>query len=482
MLNSSPIEHLGTLLSNATSAIAETTGAPLALCAQSVLGMAALSAQAHFDVKLPWGYEVKPLSLFLLTVGASGERKSSVDGLVSRPAMDAQKAQRRNFSENMQGYENSSLLYKKQYETTGKKLTNTQSINIKELHEEIIKECGQPPKRPIDPMRLVSDPTVEGLYMMLERSQPSVALFSDEGGLLIGGHAMNADNVLKTFARLCKLWDGAAFDRVRSGDGAGILYGRRLSMHLMAQPEVMSELLNNALADGQGILARCLVAWPVSTIGHREVVRDANTEEIKEITAFNQAITLLFETPPQTNKDDEQELDPITLVLSEGAKDTSQHFGQYLEDSMKPEHLFHEIKDRTSKGSGMACRIAGVLAVMDSGLDTRTIEVQHMTNACHLVEWYLKEALRIRGVSIISQKDTDANKLLKWLKDNNHKMFRSAQVLRSGPSVLRNKDRLQVAIGVLVESGYLNSNPKGTEVDGVKAKTSWTVLHNEEAK
>ena len=82
------------------------------------------------------------------------------------------------------------------------------------------------PKPPIKPMRFVTDPTIEGLYKLLEIGLPSMGLFTDEGGLLIGGHALNSDNLLKTLSRYCKIWDGKPFDRVRGGDGIGILYGR----------------------------------------------------------------------------------------------------------------------------------------------------------------------------------------------------------------------------------------------------------------
>lgn len=77
----------------------------------------------------------------------------------------------------------------------------------------------------------MTDPTAEGLYKLLAMAQPGVALFSDEGGLLIGGHALNGDNFLKTITRWSKMWDRPPFDRVRAGDGVGILYGRRMALH-----------------------------------------------------------------------------------------------------------------------------------------------------------------------------------------------------------------------------------------------------------
>ena len=48
------------------------------MCGQSVLGAAALAAQAHVDVTLPTE-QVRPVSLYLLSVAASGDRKSACD-------------------------------------------------------------------------------------------------------------------------------------------------------------------------------------------------------------------------------------------------------------------------------------------------------------------------------------------------------------------------------------------------------------------
>src|SRR5262249_24338087 len=73
-----PVEALGGLLAQAAEAIHELTQAPRAICAQSVLGVASLCALPLADVGLPTG-EVKPCSLFLMTVAESAERKSACD-------------------------------------------------------------------------------------------------------------------------------------------------------------------------------------------------------------------------------------------------------------------------------------------------------------------------------------------------------------------------------------------------------------------
>ena len=76
-------------------------------------------------------------------------------------------------------------------------------------------------------------------------------------GQFIGGHAMNQDNKLKTAAALSDLWDKGLVKRLRAGDGALILPGRRVSLHLMAQPDVDGALVGGASLQADEFLAIC---------------------------------------------------------------------------------------------------------------------------------------------------------------------------------------------------------------------------------
>ena len=59
------------------------------------------------------------------------------------------------------------------------------------------------------------EPTYEGLVKHLVFGQPSVGIFSAEGGQFIGGHGMNEEAMLRTAAGLSCLWDGETIKRVR---------------------------------------------------------------------------------------------------------------------------------------------------------------------------------------------------------------------------------------------------------------------------
>ena len=73
-----PVTALGNVLAGAAETIAEKTQCAPALAAQSVLAVASLAAQRRADVQLPYG-QTRPVSLYFVTVAASGDRKSTAD-------------------------------------------------------------------------------------------------------------------------------------------------------------------------------------------------------------------------------------------------------------------------------------------------------------------------------------------------------------------------------------------------------------------
>jgi hypothetical protein len=79
-----PLEALGNVLGPAAKAIAAKVQCAPAMAAQSVMAAASLAAQAIADVRLPYG-QVRPVSLYIVTVARSGDRKSTSDNEAMMP-------------------------------------------------------------------------------------------------------------------------------------------------------------------------------------------------------------------------------------------------------------------------------------------------------------------------------------------------------------------------------------------------------------
>ena len=78
-----PLDALGIVLGGAAARIHAVVKCPAAMCGQSILAAASLAVQPHADVVIDGRRE--PLSLWHVTVGESGERKSAADSWALRP-------------------------------------------------------------------------------------------------------------------------------------------------------------------------------------------------------------------------------------------------------------------------------------------------------------------------------------------------------------------------------------------------------------
>ncbi len=479
-----PVECLGPL-APAVRALHQVTQAPLALCAQSVLGAASLAAQAHYDVVLPFG-GTAPLSLFLVTVAKSGERKSTVDKIVTKPFADAEKEEGAAYNKLFQEYIKQSEAYevaKKAAIAAAKGKGKTAAPPSAEDVKKAIDGVGNKPIPPLMPKRLIGDPTVEGIFKLLAVAQPSVGLFNDEAGQLIGGHALNSDNAMKTYTWLSQGWDGKPIDRVRAGDGVSVLNGRRIAAHLMAQPVVANVLLGDAVAQGQGFLARCLIAWPQSTIGTRIIDEEVGFQDAsknRDIVAFQNRIAALIREKPITAQNDPQELEPCTLRLDAEHQSFVIEIQNDLEKMQQDGQELYEVTDRASKALEQAYRIAGVLSVYEEGTQCMVLNFEHLQRAVNLMQWYLAEALRLRDNAVVTESVSDAEGLMHWLREKGHAVFCSAMVLQGGPSSTRNKKRFDAAVKELVQAGYLQEI-EGMAWKGKMTRKAWLVLHDLEA-
>ncbi|MDO9526032.1 MAG: DUF3987 domain-containing protein, partial [Gemmobacter sp.] len=172
---------------------------------------------------------------------------------------------------------------------------------------------GAEPAAPPSSDRTVTEPTFEGLTWLFATGQPSLGLFSDEGGQFLGGFAMSSDNRQKTLAALNDLWQGNPIRRTRAGEGHATLYGRRLAVHLMVQPGVARAFMADPLAADTGFVPRFLICEPPSTIGTR--LQSLTRRDDGALSGFASRLREILETPMPMDLET-RELQPRLLNLS----------------------------------------------------------------------------------------------------------------------------------------------------------------------
>ncbi len=319
----------------------------------------------------------------------------------------------------------------------------------------------------------MTEPTFEGLTRFFATGQPSLGIFSDEGGQFLGGFAMNADNRTKTLAALNDLWQGNPIRRTRAGDGAMTLYGRRLAMHLMVQPGVARDFMSDPRAADTGFLARFLICEPPSHIGTR--MRANQRRDDASLAAFGKRLRAVLEAPMPMDPDT-RELKPRLLPLAPEARALLVCFADAVEVQQAPGGTFEHVTGHASKAAEQAARIAGVLTVWQD-LDAPEVTGATMADAIALATYYLGEAVRLAGAAAVDEAVALAEDLRVWLVEKwpePEVLF--SDVLQRGPSRLRDRKTARNAIAALEEAGWLVPLEKGVTVRGARRKEAWRIV------
>lgn len=457
-----PLDALGDVLGGAARAIHAVVQAPAGLCGQSVLSAASLAAQAHADVVIDG--RVEPLSLWHVTVGASGERKSGADRWALQAHREAERADADAYRQAMASHEVALASHK----AAGRAAERGKDA---EAIQRALEALGAPPEPPLAPWLLLPEATLEGLHKLYQTGRASLGLFNDDAGDFLDGHAMNRDNRTKSAAGFSKLWDTGEFARIRAGDGAAKFYGRRLAMHVMVQPVIAERVLSDDVLGGQGFLPRCLVAWPTSTVGTRNY-HDGDLSRDPALLRYWSRMRDLLTEPPLLREGSRNELEPRALTLAPDAKALFVEVHDAIEADMTGE--FSQVQAWAGKGMAQVARIAGVLTLVEEP-GAGVIRRETVERAARLTMYHLREAARVIGTASVPAKVRHAEALLAWCRETGRTMLYSSDALRNGPNCIRSIESFRAAVEVLDVTGWAAYLVGGAELDGRKRAHVWQV-------
>jgi putative DNA primase/helicase len=422
---------------------------PVALVASSALAGVSLAAQGLADVARD-DQLTGPLSLNFLIIARSGERKTAADkalgavfGEWERERADALRDEIKRSRAGLDAW----AAEQEGIKAAIKSAVRKTSEDAGKLRQRLLEHSLQKPAELIAPRLRYEDVNPQSLAFMLATGHPSAALWSDEGGMVTGSLGMGKESLLGFMAGLNRLWDGGEIHHDRKQAQSVHLEGRRLTVSLMVQPMVLRELSQRSggLTRGSGFLARYLVAAPLSTMGGRLYQEPARG--MTRLSAFHQRIRELLGA--NLPLDDQGRLCPPLLRLTAGAFGIWRDYHDEIERELRPLGDYATACDFAAKSAENAARIAGCLHVFLGAQGA--IPDDTMQRATILARWYLREALRMLNVLDEPQAWTDARLLDAWLVEAGDSPMRD--VLRLGPSPLRDKTRRNAAVHVLAELG-----------------------------
>ena len=195
-------------------------------------------------------------------------------------------------------------------------------------------------------------------------------MFSAEGGQFIGGHAMNPDNKLKTAAALSDLWDRGMVKRLRAGDGAMILPGRRVSLAPDGAAGRGRHLLGDPLCASRACSPGCWSRHPTALAGQR-LWREPKPESGTALARYRDncwascAPGRRCAVDKKTGERKPNELAPAGAAAVRRGAALWIELADQCEAAMAPGGELEPVERIANKLPEQAARVAGVLALVD---------------------------------------------------------------------------------------------------------------------
>ncbi len=461
-----PIDALPTVIKNAVTEVQANTQAPLALVASSALGAISLACQNSINVCRPNGIE-SPVSLFLLTIAESGERKTTVDNLFMKPIFEFEEVQAKKSKLELLEYKAKRLAWdtvqKAILAAVGKKSKKNESID--HLRERLAAHLAEEPKKPRIVKLIYNDATPEALKFGLREHFPSAGIMSDEAGSIFDGRAFNDFGVINT------LWGGGTLKVDRRSSESFSVEDGRLSISLMVQYQVLKKFIDKRGEEARGIgfLARFLIAYPYSTQGTRYIQNQAPSWQ--HLPIYSARFAEILNANLQSNSQGLTEKRVITFSREAQTRWIDAY--NSIESFIPSGEYLSDIKDYAAKIAENVARMAALFHFFEGGKGE--ISFDTVDRAAEVCYWYTEEFKRLfASPPEIPVEQADANLLESWLRNYARKYgfeIRKNDIRRLGPNPLRNKARLDAALYFLschdlVRFGtvhktsivYLNSN------------------------
>ena len=454
VLNPYPIHALPPLAQEAVKAISEHVQSPIAMTAQCVIGAMSHIAQAKVNAPHPFNAHGEPCSLFLLTEGQSGSRKSTSRNLADQAIIKHER---------------------KQYEAYRQELEQWKSAQAGLPKKDREAYCAENPP-PNDPSTLYSDITLESIAgLFIDGVLNNASIASDEAGQFFGGHSMKADTRNQALGGYAKLFDDGFVERTRSKsnlNGSGRAYDVRLTFNLQGQHEVLAEALKDPVLRGQGFLPRFILTIPENLAGTRlqdAIYRNKNASTDHRLIAYWTRCEYLLDDCPHVKSEDELHNGRYVLPMNEEAKEIDAAFYNMFEELQGKGKRYEYLQAFASRASQLARRLATVFAYFE-GL--QWIDAKTLKGACEVVKHSLNEWAMYADIEV--KTETEAERLIKWIakKCNEQKTDRIAysNVQTSCPRPMqKNKNLLEMAVEQLIDSSHIKIESIG--------RTRYVVIH-----
>lgn len=435
------------LLSSAINEAERNIQAPRALLLNAALTAASIALQGLIDVNKPNNQKV-PVSLMLLAIANSGERKSTADNVFLRSIREFQSQQAVAFSEKLQDWrathEGWSVRRKAVLRNIEKQMSK--GLSTKEAEEALVTLGREIPERPKEFKILYEDSTSAALFYGMYKNLPAAGLVSSEGGGVLSGRAFNDLSKQNT------IWSGDSITVDRKVSESFQLIGGRLTVSMMVQDSAFSEYMKNKgeQSRGSGLLARFLVCRPQSKQGTRFI--DGVTATWSRVDKFNQRIEQLMVR--NLKKFEAKDFGRGVINFDDDASRYWIDIANEIESKICKNGLMDGLGDHASKLADVICRLAALFHCFEGF--SGDISISTLKAAEGVAKWYSDNFIKL--FSCAAREDFEARELDVWLdtlRMSGRRVVKKNYIRQYGPIKFRKKDTIDRLLVYLASNGIV---------------------------
>ena len=345
-----PVEALPKAVAGYVLALSESLQVPPDMAAACALGALSVCLQKKFAVRINSDW-VEPVNLYLAVVADPSERKSPCIKHMISPIEDFEEAWNIDHDLEIQTSRKLKNAHIRRVETLEKKVADGKASE-EELREAIEKERNFIPQ---EKLRLfLDDVTPEKLTSQMAANGGMCSIMSAEGGIFetFAGRYSGSAN----FDVALKSYSGDPIRVDRATRPSETIQRPALTLLLMIQPEVLSEIMGNRAFRGKGLTARILYSIPKSRAGSRSYRVKTVPPEIRQ--NYNDLLFRLLSIEQGQTEE---------VLLSPEAEEIRLNFSEAIERKLPKE--FADFQDWAGKIAGTTMRIAALLCLAEAGPD-----------------------------------------------------------------------------------------------------------------
>jgi putative DNA primase/helicase len=441
---------------------------PIALAASSALSALSVAAQGLANVRRGPGLE-GPVSLYLLSMADSGERKSECDKRFASVLRDWEAEELERLKPDLAKSRAELAAWEQERKAVEARIYQARKEGkpTDEARDALEKLEAEKPEPVRVPRVLLESETAENLAWTLARPDgwPSAGLLSSEAGVIFGGHAMRRDSIMQSLSLLNKFWSGEPHRVGRRTSESFDINGARLTMGLAVQPETVQAFFDESrgLARATGFAARFLIGWPESTQGTR-LYREPPSGW-PYLTAYQKRLRRLLNTRMTISQ--HSGLLPPPLDMDPVAFEAWRQFCDGVEVELRENGELADLRDVASKAADNCARVAALFHLFEHGSGGR-IAVDDVAQAARIVTWHLREARRFLGGATVPKAVANAVKLEAWLlprcRERGSGSLTAREVMHRGPNPVRRKVDLLAALAELRDAERAKLSPDGRTI------------------